>query len=98
MSGPAYLVVDVKWRDEAQHARFVEPFLAVLARFGGKILSASDRPEIIMGSWKPRTLEVFEFPSAEAFRSWYGSQEFAPLLAVIREFADANVALIGGAD
>jgi len=98
MSGPAYLVVDVRWRDEAQHSKFVEPFLATLAKFGGKILSASDRPEIVLGQWKPRTLEIFEFPSAAAFRSWYGSQEFAPLLAIIREFADANVALIDGAD
>ena len=98
MSGPAYLVVDVRWRDEAQHSKFVEPFLATLAKSGGRILSVSDRPEIIMGQWKPRTLEIFEFPSAAAFRSWYGSQEFAPLLAIIREFADANVALIDGAD
>jgi len=98
MSGPAYLVVDMKWRDEAQHSKVVELFLATLAKFGGKILSGSDRLEIIMGQWKPRTLEIFEFPSATAFRSWYGSQESAPLLAIIREFAGTNVAFIDGSD
>ncbi len=51
-----------------------------------------------MGQWKPRTLEIFEFHNAAAFRSWYDSKEFAPLLSIIREFADANVALIERSD
>ncbi len=98
MTVPAYLVVDIKWHDEGQHAKVVEPFFSVLEKFGGRVLAASPEPEILEGRWKPRTLEVFEFPSSAAFRSWYGSPEFAPLLAIIREFADLNAAIIPGTD
>jgi|GEM_PF-5552149 hypothetical protein len=40
--------------------------------------------------------EFLETPSSEAFPSWYGSPEYAPLFAIREKFAETNLLMVGG--
>ncbi|HTS33862.1 MAG TPA: DUF1330 domain-containing protein [Thermoplasmata archaeon] len=90
----AYLVADVEWKDEEQLAKYGEGHSELLARYGGRILVGSKDVEVVEGSWKPRQLVIFEFPTREAFHAWYDSAEYAPQLARRKQHADSNVVVV----
>lgn len=91
----AYMVADVEWHDAAAVAKYREGHSELLAKYGGEILIGSSDVEVIEGTWKPRLLVIFKFPSRKAFHAWYRSAEYAPRLALRRKHADSNVALLG---
>ncbi len=91
---PAYLVADVEWQDDEQLAKYGEGHSELLAKYGGRILIGSKDVEVVEGKWKPRLLVIFEFPSREAFHSWYDSAEYAPQLARRKTHADSNVVVV----
>jgi uncharacterized protein (DUF1330 family) len=95
---PAYMVADVQWHDEVARAKYREGHTELLAKYGGEILAGSDAAEIIEGTWKPRLLVIFRFPSKKDFHAWYTSAEYAPRLALRLQHADANVTLIGDSE
>jgi uncharacterized protein (DUF1330 family) len=86
----AYVVADVEWHDEVQHAIESKDFLQILERFGGRFLVSSKNSETVEGRMKFRTLVILEFPSKHAFRLWYDSREYAPIKAIRLNFADTN--------
>jgi uncharacterized protein (DUF1330 family) len=92
----AYAIIDVKWKDETQHKKLAENFFPILEKFGGKLVAASGKPEVVLGRWKLRTVEIFEFPTLEAYRSWFGSPEFAPLLDIVKKYSDIKGFVIEG--
>jgi len=92
---PAYMVADVEWHDDAASKKYGVGHSELLAKYGGEILAVSDDVEIVEGSWKPRTLVIFRFPSKRDFHAWYSSTEYAPRLAIRLKHADTNVSLIG---
>ncbi len=95
---PAYVVADLEWHDEAQHAKESENFVQILEKYGGKLLVASSDVKVIEGLWKPRRLVIIKFPTVEAFQGWYGSEDYAPLLAIRLRFADTNGVVVEGLD
>lgn len=94
----AYMVADVEWHDAIALARYAEGHSQLLAKFGGEILVGSKDVEIIEGTWKPRLLVIFKFPSKKDFYAWYNSTEYAPRLAIRLSHADSNVALVGDSE
>ncbi len=95
---PAYVVADVQWHDEVQHAKESEDFLQILERFGGRFLVSSKNPETVEGRMKFRTLVILEFPSKQAFRSWYDSKEYATNKSIRLKFADTNAVVADTGD
>ena len=91
---PAYVIADVVWHDESQHAIESENFLPVLEKFGGKFLAASSNPEVLEGDWKFRRIVILEFPTMKAFHEWYRSPEYAPMLAIRLKHATTNAVLV----
>lgn len=73
-----YLVVEVtytdaSWRDE--YVRMVPPMLAAA---GGRYLAIGN-PEVLEASDAvPDTLAIFDFPSAEALKTFLASDEYKP--------------------
>jgi len=95
---PVYVVADVEWHDEVQHAKEAENFVQILEKYGGRFLVASKDAKVIEGRWKPCTLVILKFPTEKAFQAWYGSKEYAPLLAIRLNFADTNGVVVEGND
>jgi uncharacterized protein (DUF1330 family) len=51
---------------------------------------------VLEGDWRPRTIIVVEFPSAEQAQAWYRSPEYASALAVRDEALSRNLILVEG--
>ncbi len=88
-----YAVFDVDWHDQNKAKEYREKFGPALEKFGGKTLCAGP-PQVIEGSWKPTRVVILEFPSAEAFRNWYASPEYAPVLKLRLEGATTGTAVV----
>ncbi|HTT72787.1 MAG TPA: DUF1330 domain-containing protein [Thermoplasmata archaeon] len=81
-----YALFEIDWHDPAKAQEYREKFGPALEKYGGKTLCAGP-PEVIEGSWDPARVVILEFPTSEAFRAWYASPEFAPVLKLRREGA-----------
>ncbi len=88
-----YAVFDVDWHDQNKAKEYREKFGPALEKYGGKTLCAGP-PQVIEGSWKPTRVVILEFPSAEAFRNWYASPEYAPVLKLRLEGATTGTAVV----
>jgi uncharacterized protein (DUF1330 family) len=75
----AYLIVEIDWHDSAKAKEYREKFGPALEQHGGRTLCAGPA-EVIEGDWNPPRVVVLEFPSMEALRGWYKSEEYAPVL------------------
>lgn len=88
-----YAVFDVDWTDQNKAKEYRERFGPALERYGGKTLCAGS-PQLIEGNWSPSRVVILEFPSTAAFRSWYASPEYAPVLKLRMEGATTRAAVI----
>ena len=84
----AYVLVDVESTDEARAARYRELSGPSIERHGGRFLVRGGPFEVLEGDWVPTRLVVAEFPSVEAARQWYESEDYRQARAV-REGAGA---------
>jgi len=93
---PAYAIIDVDVRDAAGFEEYVAGHTETVERYGGTVVVAGGRQEIIEGEWVPRRLVVHRWPSAEAFKRWYDSEDYRPWKVLRQRVADASVVLVEG--
>ena len=63
-------------------------------RYGGKLLAASEKQEIVEGNWLRGRTVLWEFPDVETVKTWYKSEEYAPLLKLRLEISNGSIILI----
>ena len=77
---PAYFFVDVR---EIKDASKVEQYSArvgpVVEKFGGRYLVRGGPFEVVEGDWRPVFPVLIEFPTMEAARRWYDSEDYREL-------------------
>ena len=94
---PAYAVFDVlEVTDQAKMGQYRQDVLATIQKYEGRVLVAGGQFEIIEGSAKPTFPVVLEFPTLEAAKRWYDSEEYRPLKALRLAAARANGFLVQG--
>jgi uncharacterized protein (DUF1330 family) len=93
---PAYAIIDVDVRDADGFDEYVAGHAATVEQYGGTLLVAGGRQEIIEGEWIPRRLVIHRWPSAEAFKRWYDSEEYRPWKVLRQRVATASVVLVEG--
>lgn len=87
-----YALFEIDWHDPDKAREYRERFSPILEKYGGKTLCAGP-PQVVEGSWNPARVVILEFPSAEAFRSWYASPEFAPVLQLRKDGATTKTVI-----
>ena len=93
----AYLVADIEITDPQGYAEYGRGVVESIAAFGGRFIVRGGAIEVREGAWSPKRLVILEFPSMERLRAWYDSPEYAPLLALRKRSAVANLLLVEGA-
>lgn len=88
-----YLLLDVTVKDRDKFMQYVEGHKPSMQRYGGRLLFRSNDMESIEGAWSPKLFVVHEWPSENAFRSWYDSEEYAPWKKLRQEAMDVNMVL-----
>lgn len=66
-------------KDPLKMERYRDEVFDVVAKFGGKYLAIGGPFERVEGDWEPVFPVLIEFPSMEAARSWYRSDEYREL-------------------
>ena len=81
-----YALFEIDWHDQNKAKEYREKFGPALEKYGGKTLCAAP-PQVIEGGWNPARVVLLEFPNADAFRAWYSSPEYAPVLQLRKDGA-----------
>jgi uncharacterized protein (DUF1330 family) len=93
---PAYIIVDLEITDAALFEQYRASVPATINAYGGKYLVRGGAYETLEGIWQPKRVIVLEFPSMARLKEWYGSNEYAPLMALRKKCATTNVIAIEG--
>jgi len=87
---PAYLIMEIDWHDADRATQYRNLLGPTLEKYGARTLVANE-PHALEGDWKPRRVVIFEFPSMEAMRKWYASDEYAPVMRIRKEGSKTNM-------
>ena len=94
-----YFVAKVDVTDRDGYRQYLEAGAGLVAAMGGrKIVVPNSRHELVEGDWDPERLVVIEFPSYEALRQWYFSDEYTAARQHRIRSAESWVMLVEGAD
>lgn len=96
---PVYLVAELEVHDAEKMRRYATDVKPVLERYGGRILATfPPTPGAVEGDWHPQVLVIQEWPSADAFHSFWFSTDYAPLGELRRSAARSRIVTIEGTD
>ena len=91
---PGYIIANVDWIHPEAMEAYGELAYPTLVAAGGKILAASEQPEIIEGNWGQGIVVLIEFPSATDARRLLDSAVYQPARQVRQNSADSNLILL----
>ena len=93
-----YVVGDIQITDPAAYQTHVPRALATIARFGGRVIAGGGKVDLLEGGPMPERIFIIEFPTADAARNWYCSDEYQAALKVRLSAAHGRVLLIEGSE
>lgn len=82
-TGPYYVILDVAIRDVVRYLTYMEQVTPALEAAGGRYLARGGALTTYEGNWRPPRIVLIEFPSQQAWESFYhgrdyeGSSQFA---------------------
>jgi uncharacterized protein (DUF1330 family) len=91
----AFVFVNFDVLDKTRQEQFLPRFEEVLKKVGGRIALFGDVVDHLEGEIEPYSrAAVLEFPTLEAARAFYRSDDYAPLLAERREIQRARMFIV----
>jgi len=95
---PAYFLVDVR---EIKDPKMMEAYRArinqVVDQFGGHYVVIGGPFQVLEGTYQPVFPVMIEFPTAEAARRWYDSEDYRELKQMRLKATVSNAFLMEGA-
>jgi uncharacterized protein (DUF1330 family) len=92
----AYVIVDLDVKDAAGYDSYRREVPATLAKYGGRFLVRGGASEVLEGSWAPKRVVVLEFPSMDALKRWYHSEEYKPLIKLRQAHSSGDLIAVEG--
>lgn len=93
---PAYVVVDITVNDPQTYERYKLLAPASIAAYHGRYLVRGGRMEALEGEWEPSRLVILEFPTSEAAKAWWDSEEYSGAKTLRQACAETAMLLIEG--
>lgn len=91
-----YAIAQISIHDPATYHRYVVRFMPVLAHFGGTLLAADDRPDVIEGEWNREKVILLRFPDRAGFDAWAQSPQYQEISRDRLAATDGEVIVIRG--
>src|SRR5215472_3711145 len=95
---PTYIVGDIHITDPAAYQAHAPRALATIARFGGRVIAGGGRVDLLEGDPMPERIFIIEFPTADAARRWYQSDDYQEALKIRLSASHGRVLLIEGTE
>jgi uncharacterized protein (DUF1330 family) len=92
----AYVVYDVDIKDPKRYQEFMLKAKPAIEAAGGRYLARGGEHKVIEGSWEPRRLVLFEFPSMAKAEEFYNSEIYQSCKAIRDECSSGNVVIVEG--
>ncbi len=93
---PVYVVAQGRIENREMLDQYVSKVMPTIQAGGGRILGFDESAEVIEGEIAhPRTV-ILEFPSQEAFRSWYDSADYQAIIPLRQESTPGTLILVNG--
>lgn len=93
---PYYVVFNVDVRDALRYGKYMALVLPQIEAAGGKYLAHGGPHTVYEGDWSPYRLVLLQFPSREAFESFYHSPAYQDLHAMRDEVSYARLVGVEG--
>lgn len=93
---PAYIIVNIEVTDREGFERYREAVPPLIAKHGGRYLVRGGDLHVMEGAPGWKRLVVLEFPSLAAARAFYGSADYAPLLALRLATTRSEMVMVEG--
>ena len=78
----AYVIFDVDISDMAKYQEFMAGVKPALEKAGARYLVRGGQHKVHEGDWSPRRIVLLEFPSTEAFESFYHGDTYRSLKSI----------------
>jgi uncharacterized protein (DUF1330 family) len=92
---PAYVIADVQVTDPEHYPEYVRQVPATLEPFGGRFIARGGQTDPREGDWHDRVV-IIEFPSLDAARGWYDSDEYQRILPIRLANSDGRIVIVNG--
>jgi uncharacterized protein (DUF1330 family) len=92
----AYFVAQIAWKSPEARQAYVEGLNGMVERRGGRFLATSSDFQMAEGKWLPGRFILIEFPTMEALRGWYDSEEYRPLLDLRLKNSGSEAIIVEG--
>lgn len=92
----AYLIADIEVLDAAAFEQYRQLVPPLIAAAGGRYLVRGGEVKVVEGNPQALRKVVLEFPSMAALEAFYGSREYAPLLALRLRATRSNIVFVQG--
>ena len=92
----AYVIFDVEIRYAAQYKEFMDGVKPALEQAGATYLARGGAHKVYEGDWQPRRIVLLEFPSVDAWETFYNGATYQGLKAVRDACSSARLVSVEG--
>ena len=92
----AYVIAHIDVKDPVRYEDYKKMSPVSIEKFGGRFIARGGNAETLEGTWQPKRLVLLEFPTVEAARAWYASEDYAPAKALRQATSSGDFVLVQG--
>ena len=94
--GPYYVILDVDIQDVPRYLTYMDKVRPALEAAGGRYLVRGGAYKVYEGAWEPDRLVLIEFPSQEAWETFYYGPDYAGIKQIRDETSTGNMVGVEG--
>ena len=80
--------------DEAKSRRYSELVVPQIRQFGGEMIVARGKTDLLEGDWRPHSVTLVKFESKAALMAWWDSPDYAPLKQMRQESNTGDIIVV----
>jgi uncharacterized protein (DUF1330 family) len=92
----AYVIVDLDVKDHAALEGYRRAVPGTLEKYGGRFLVRGGATDVLEGDWHPKRVVLLEFPTMDALKRWYHSEEYKPLITLRQRHSTGDLIAVEG--
>ncbi len=92
----AYVIAHINVQDPVRYEDYKKMSPISIEKFGGRFIARGGTVEVLEGDWQPKRLVLVEFPTIEAARAWYASEDYRPARDLRQATSTGDLIVIDG--